>query len=584
MIDWGKVASNGIWLLGLAILLAGAGFADYARWGRGVPRRVAWQAFVSGTWSRTGTILFAVGMALTAASLIESALWGLLGLYSAWGWLLGRKSSSIDDFAVEQSTPAHTPTLDTEPSSGTPRVKPRHANWWKRLRRTADWVVRFELLWLVLISPCLLFPSPDRIWALLALPLLWIMRWVGRGYFVPRTPLNWPLVVLLCMVLVSVWATFDISQSVSHITTLLFGISLFYAILDWARRSARPALGPAAYALAGGAVVLVGVFATAWPGSTPFLSSLTVHLPAFLRGLSANPEGFNPNIIAGTLVLLAPFQLALLWWSLSNRSGPIAGRWVLGLGLAGLSAASLALLLLTRTRGALLGMAVGTAVMLLLGGRRSRIALLAGFIAASAGVGYLALDKSTNTQDLLAEVLGSKADPASAVNSLSDREEIWSRALYGIEDFPFTGMGINTFRRVMPILYPLLTQAPDADVGHAHNQFLTVALDLGLPGLVAYTAIWLAAVAMLVQAWRQRPGGWRRATLAGIGGALSASFVFGLTDALVLGAKGSFIFWALLGLLAPAWGHPQGEPSAEGSPHGAPEMEERQEPHTGESE
>jgi O-antigen ligase len=31
------------------------------------------------------------------------------------------------------------------------------------------------------------------------------------------------------------------------------------------------------------------------------------------------------------------------------------------------------------------------------------------------------------------------------------RMELWSRAIYGIQDFPITGMGMNAFRKVMPV-------------------------------------------------------------------------------------------------------------------------------------
>lgn len=55
---------------------------------------------------------------------------------------------------------------------------------------------------------------------------------------------------------------------------------------------------------------------------------------------------------------------------------------------------------------------------------------------------------------------------------LEARVEIWSRAVYAIQDFPFTGCGLGTFRRIVPILYPLFLISSDADIGHAHNLFL----------------------------------------------------------------------------------------------------------------
>ncbi len=132
--------------------------------------------------------------------------------------------------------------------------------------------------------------------------------------------------------------------------------------------------------------------------------------------------------------------------------------------------------------------------------------------------------------------------------TLEDRVEIWSRALYGVQDFPFTGCGLGAFRRVVPVLYPLFTVPPDTDIGHAHNIFLQTALDLGIPGLVAYLAISGIALALC---WRvAQRGGEGRALALGLAGGLVALHVYGLTDALALGSKPAVAFWYALGLVA----------------------------------
>jgi putative inorganic carbon (HCO3(-)) transporter len=132
--------------------------------------------------------------------------------------------------------------------------------------------------------------------------------------------------------------------------------------------------------------------------------------------------------------------------------------------------------------------------------------------------------------------------------SLSGRVEIWSRALYAIQDFPFTGCGLGTFREVVWLLYPLFTIPPSTDVAHAHNIFLQVALDVGLPGLASYLALlgqagysaWVAA----------RAGGGYRAPALGLLGGLVGLHVYGLADALAPGSKPALLFWMALGLLA----------------------------------
>ena len=149
-----------------------------------------------------------------------------------------------------------------------------------------------------------------------------------------------------------------------------------------------------------------------------------------------------------------------------------------------------------------------------------------------------------------------ETNPVDNVSTLNGRLEIWSRALYGIQDFPFTGMGMNNFRVIVHLLYPLFTISPDVDIAHAHNHILQAALDLGLPGAIAYIALWLGAGWMVWRVVRKtaegrRSGGAEERVLAiGLGGMLAASFTYGLFDAVALGAKPGFIWWFALGLLA----------------------------------
>jgi putative inorganic carbon (HCO3(-)) transporter len=158
-----------------------------------------------------------------------------------------------------------------------------------------------------------------------------------------------------------------------------------------------------------------------------------------------------------------------------------------------------------------------------------------------------------------------ETNSAFSLNSLQARLEIWPRAVYGIQDFPFTGMGMGTFRKVVPVLYPLFGASPDIDIGHAHNEFLQAALDLGIPGLIAFIALYLGAFRMLVDVWViSRPSSaavhlstvlglpsssYLCAIVLGLGGGLIAHMLFGLTDAVALGAKPGLLFWMLLALI-----------------------------------
>jgi putative inorganic carbon (HCO3(-)) transporter len=132
------------------------------------------------------------------------------------------------------------------------------------------------------------------------------------------------------------------------------------------------------------------------------------------------------------------------------------------------------------------------------------------------------------------------------LNSIGFRQEVWRWMAVAIGDFPFTGTGLGTFRRVAPRLYPL--NVPFTyDISHAHNIFGQVALDVGLPGLVAYMALLLLAGAMGWQVARRDEG--LRPLAIGLVTGLIALHLYGLTDALALGSKTSLLFWLILGNL-----------------------------------
>jgi putative inorganic carbon (HCO3(-)) transporter len=177
--------------------------------------------------------------------------------------------------------------------------------------------------------------------------------------------------------------------------------------------------------------------------------------------------------------------------------------------------------------------------------------LLAGV--AVAATALAAIGPEAVARQVLFESPGA-AEQSGALNTLESRVEIWSRALYGIQDFPFTGMGMNLFRRVVPLLYPLFTVSPDIDIVHAHNEFLQAALDLGVPGLIAFAAIYLGAAWMLRRIWVNAGYGLlaprlTRALALGLGSGLAGHLVYGLFDAVALGARPGALFWILLGLI-----------------------------------
>ncbi|QLQ04852.1 MAG: O-antigen ligase family protein [Anaerolineae bacterium] len=80
---------------------------------------------------------------------------------------------------------------------------------------------------------------------------------------------------------------------------------------------------------------------------------------------------------------------------------------------------------------------------------------------------------------------GNQLDALPGTNpaNLIGRADLWGRALLAIHDFPLSGVGLGMFRRLALLYYPFFDIDPVlADVGHAHNAFLQMALDFGILG------------------------------------------------------------------------------------------------------
>lgn len=421
-----------------------------------------------------------------------------------------------------------------------------------------------QLLILLLLFPLILIPQPLTNLVLLVIPLQWLIRKRRTGNFILPTPADGSILLLLIMVLISLFATFDIHFSATRVALIVYGIAVYYATAAVASLSKKWLTSTAGLLLISGWIVAsLSLVGTRWTDKLTFLASLTDRLPQRVVFLAA-PEGFSPNQVAGVLLWVLPVFLALMITELKSV-GRLRGDRVRGdrvqinwLTLPLLMFGSLFLLgtfILTQSRSGYFGLAVAILVMFLipLFERRPGAAIALVFLILLGGILLIVLWPSMlsdSVKSLASESNYNYIDSLSTTVSLEGRLEIWSRALYGLEDFPLTGMGVGTFRRVVPMLYPLTLVGLEVDIAHAHNLFLQVGLDMGFLGLIAYVAIWLAAGFMLWRVWRARNSGSARVLAVGFAGALVGYFVYGMTETVAPGAKPGFIFWLLLGLIS----------------------------------
>ncbi|MCI0475637.1 MAG: O-antigen ligase family protein [Anaerolineales bacterium] len=424
--------------------------------------------------------------------------------------------------------------------------------------RILRWIDQWHWVFIAIAAPFLLFPSVGRSFAMVIVPGVWIIGLLARRKPLRCTPLNPAILLLAVMVLVSLYATYDFAQSFSKITGMVLAFGVFFATARKARRLGGWWGATILFGVMSLGMAAFGLLTVQWSAKIPAIGSLISRVTPRLLGLQgAAAQGVSANELAGALVWGIPV-LTMLSIALLARRGVVsemlgARKTILTLlALIGATIFLLAILVLTQSRGGYLGLLVTFAAILFFvaSWRWRAVMIVAGIIFIIAAIFFLragALAPSTESASALSA--------ESAINTLEGRLEIWSRAIYGIEDFAFTGMGMNTFRRVVHVLYPLFLIGPDSDIAHAHNEFLQAGLDLGVPGLIAFASLYVGAAMMLGAIWTRAralmpDAFFVRAVVLGLGAGLLAHLVYGMTDAVALGAKPGVLFWLLLGLIA----------------------------------
>jgi O-antigen ligase len=92
-----------------------------------------------------------------------------------------------------------------------------------------------------------------------------------------------------------------------------------------------------------------------------------------------------------------------------------------------------------------------------------------------------------------------------ARGGLTDEErlKIWLATGKAISDFPFFGIGLGTFRYIIPMYYPDTLQN---DIYYAHNDYLQVLLETGIIGVIFIFISFSAIVVMVIKSLFMRRG------------------------------------------------------------------------------
>ena len=419
-----------------------------------------------------------------------------------------------------------------------------------------------NLEWLVALAaaPFLTFPTVRPRWTVVALVVLvvwWMLRWALQREPWPLTPFNGALLLFVLMLLVGIKVSTIPELTLPKAAGLILGFVVFRAVTLAVTRHGLLAVALALFCLIGLGILLIGLLATDWSPKVLALAAVAERIPRIISQLpESQAEGVSPNQLAGVLAFYAPLSLALLGGVRWRRAHPLL---VFPASLGGLAFILFTVggLLLTQSRSGWIGGAVGVLGLLTLAGLSAprRWEQILGMALPLLAVGIITALVLHIGPERMGELLNGGEtggiEKVVGIINMAGRVEIWDRALYAIRDFPFTGCGLGTFRLVARILYPLDPSRvfPDRDISHAHNIFLQTALDLGIPGLIAYLALLVIAGAIC---WRvaRRGDPLARPMAIGLASGLLALHAYGMTDALALGSKPAVIFWFALGLVA----------------------------------
>lgn len=390
------------------------------------------------------------------------------------------------------------------------------------------------------------------VWLLwLALPVF-RLRMFAQGRIWTWTPLNdWLLLFIILTALNDVFAPYSRASYIAVVSRPLLGIWLYLYFVEHARTFRKMDFLLVASVGMGAVLAFLALTATQWTtdkgAELAFITDALPHIDYRTWGqFFANMLlGFNPNEIAGALAWMTPLLAGI---ALTRKPGAGAGWLLLRISAGIVFALLLLAIFLGQSRFAVGGVivALGLLGLFRLRGRWRIVAL--------AGVGVIVLLQAA----LLLNIFDVRApDPAQATTGLSSRDQrtfttrldIWQRGLQMMLDYPATGIGMSMYRGVvgLPQYQIEYYVVNGGTLPHAHNEYIQMGADLGVPGFVLYIIWQIIVLWMLWKGWRSGD-----ATLMGIAAAVFAGLLghaaYGFGDAVTLWDRYSFILWWLVGL------------------------------------
>ncbi len=311
-------------------------------------------------------------------------------------------------------------------------------------------------------------------------------------------PLLTATLIFIVTALMGVWAAPDRSTALLRFTLFIAGLWLMIGIAYVARHKAEVMLGILGLICALLAVVFTVHFLLTvnWAEMDPQLP-LMHQIASWIHYHSLESSNFPhlpKNITGGVLIMLLPLGLSGTIWAWSRRYWLEIAVAVVALivGLFGL--------IMTGSRSAWLGfgLAIGYTIYFIWrfgSGRRILLRwlidlLMLAFTIAFLGSIFLSL-KVPEFEAVPNIIFG---------DSFSSRTKLWQDSLLLIQDYPFTGSGLGSTTMVYSS-YVFLLHVPFSP--HAHNLYMQIAIEQGIPGLIVFVAMVIFAILGLINVYQQ---------------------------------------------------------------------------------
>jgi O-antigen ligase len=197
----------------------------------------------------------------------------------------------------------------------------------------------------------------------------------------------------------------------------------------------------------------------------------------------------NSNHMASLLLVALPFVAALGAIGAGSTKDVRKRYSVIALTAGSIGVVMIGLALNGSLAGAGLLVPVGIASLLLAVRMGPKAKLLVVGVGTAAFLGFIVL---------LSSPAGERLALTGASTSMSTRHEILAHSMEAVKEFGPVGSGLGTYSKVYPLFEDPDAIAPTY-VNHAHNDYVELAVELGLPGmlLVALFLLWWAS-----EVWR----------------------------------------------------------------------------------